>query len=156
MSGRLQAEIKQTRPFSSLEEEVVLNLQRTADALLRGEAALLKTVDLSPAQYNVLRILRGARPDGLKCREIGGRMVTRDPDVTRLLDRMEKRGLIGRERQSRDRRVVETRITAAGLKLLKSLDAPITALNRQLLAHMDRPSLEILNGLLEKAREGSP
>lgn len=156
MSGRLQAEIKQTRPFSSLEEEVVLNLQRTADALLRGEAVLLKTVDLSPVQYNVLRILRGARPSGLKCREIGGRMVTRDPDVTRLLDRMEKRGLIARERQSRDRRVVETRITAAGLKLLKSLDAPMTALSRQLLAHMDRPSLEILNGLLEKARERSP
>lgn len=155
MSGRLSDDIKQTKPFRSLEEEVLLNMWRTTDALQREVAELLRTADLSPTQYNVLRILRGAGSDGLKCREIGDRMVTRDPDITRLLDRMEKRGLIERRRDSRDRRVVETKITASGLRVLKSLDEPVVELTRRQLAHMDQKSLETLNALLERARESA-
>lgn len=155
MSGRLSDDIKQTKPFRSLEEEVLLNMWRTTDALQREVAELLRTADLSPTQYNVLRILRGAGSDGLKCREIGDRMVTRDPDITRLLDRMEKRGLIERRRDSRDRRVVETKITASGLRVLKSLDEPVVELTRRQLAHMDQKSLEALNALLERARESA-
>ena len=95
MAGRLQKEIRQTKPFASLEEEIFLNLQRTAEVLMRRLTEELKPSDLTPTQYNVLRILRGAEPDGLPCREISARMVTHDPDVTRLLDRLEKRGLVG-------------------------------------------------------------
>src|ERR1700731_1690301 len=98
-----------------------LDLQRTCDLLTRGPAQILKTEDLSPTQYNVLRILRGS-PDGLPCGEIANRMITRDPDITRLLDRLEKRGLISRWRESKDRRTVTARITPAGLKLPGDLD----------------------------------
>src|SRR3972149_8309817 len=89
MAGRLQAEIKQKKPFRTLEQEAFLNLLRTTDALLRGQAKVLKSVGLSHPQYNVLRILRGAGPHGLACREVCERLITRDPDVTRLLDRLE-------------------------------------------------------------------
>ncbi len=153
MTGRLQREIKQTRPFSSLEEEVLLNLQHTADALERGLAQTLKASGLTGTQYNVLRILRGAGETGLRCQEIGERMITHDPDITRLLDRLEKRGLIARKRDEQDRRVVTTRITAEGLKLLKPLDEPVREANRRLLGHMERKQLDTLNRLLETARE---
>src|SRR5215469_14234820 len=107
------------------EEAVYVELMRTADRLSRPVTELLKTEDLSPPQYNVLRILRGS-PDGLNCGEIGRRMITRDPDITRLLDRLEKRGLISRHRDDqRDRRVVSARITAHGLDLLSQLDQPV-------------------------------
>src|SRR5271167_3966247 len=96
------------------EEAVFLDLLRTTDVLSRGLVQVLKTEDLSATQYNVLRILRGA-PGGLACGEIAGRMITRDPDVTRLLDRLEKRGLISRWRETRDRRTVMARITPQGL-----------------------------------------
>ena len=155
MSGSTHGQSRQPEPYHPLEEEVFLNLQRTADAVLRQTAALLKTADLSPAQYNVLRVLRASGSGGLKCRELAGKMVTRDPDMTRLLDRMEKRGLIARQRQSRDRRVVETKVTVAGLDLLESLDEPMQSVIQRVLAHMDRPSLRRLNLLLEEAREGS-
>src|SRR5919108_1101542 len=106
MARRLRMEIHQTKPFASLEEEAFLNLQRTADALLHGLEAALKPAGLSPSQYNVLRILRGAEAEGLACREVGERMVTRDPDITRLLDRLEARGLVMRARDREDRRVI--------------------------------------------------
>src|ERR1700682_5880573 len=99
------------------EEAAFLELLRTTDMLSRGLISVLKTEELSATQYNVLRILRGA-PQGLPCGEIASRMITRDPDVTRLLDRMEKRGLISRSRESRDRRLVLARITPEGLKLV--------------------------------------
>jgi DNA-binding MarR family transcriptional regulator len=130
-----------------------MNLQRTADALLRGVEELLKPAGLTPSQYNVLRILRGAGPEGLACGEIAGRMLTRDPDMTRLLDRMDKRGLVTRSRNSRDRRVVVTRITAAGLRLLASLDEPVVNLHKQQLQHLGRERLRQLSSLLEEARE---
>jgi DNA-binding MarR family transcriptional regulator len=106
------------------EEEAFVALQRAADVLMRELGELLKVHDVSPTQYNVLRILRGSA-DGLPCGEIGERMITRDPDITRLLDRMEKRGLISRSRDAKDRRIVCARITPAGLKLLAGLDQPV-------------------------------
>ncbi|MGH7405585.1 MAG: MarR family transcriptional regulator, partial [Candidatus Methylomirabilales bacterium] len=104
-------------------------------------------------QYNVLRILRGAGPDGLACREVCERMITRDPDVTRLVDRLEARGLIARERDRRDRRVVMVRITEGGLRLLRRLDDPITHLHTQNLGHLGTKRLQALVELLELARE---
>jgi DNA-binding MarR family transcriptional regulator len=122
---RLRNEIEQKMPFSSRAEEAFLNLQRTAAALMDGFEEMLKPYGLTHTQYNVLRILRGAGEEGLPCRELGERMITRDPDVTRLVDRMEKRGLVLRARTSRDRRIIFTRITEAGLALLSKLDEPV-------------------------------
>ena len=153
MTPKLRAEIKTRRPFLSPEDEAYLNLQRTADHLLRGVEELLKPTGLTPSQYNVLRILRGAGPAGLACGEIAGRMLTRDPDMTRLLDRLDKRGLVSRVRNPRDRRVVVTRITAAGLKLLASLDEPVEELHKKQLQHLGRERLKQLSALLEAARE---
>src|SRR3954467_10234095 len=119
MAGKLAKEIHQTRPFSSVEQEVFLNVLRTADVLTYRLEAFLKPFGLSPTQYNVLRILRGAGDEGLACGRIAERMITRDPDITRLLDRLEKRNLIRRARQTDDRRVVKGFITAEGSALLK-------------------------------------
>jgi len=153
MASRLQSEIRQSKSFQGLEDEVYMNLLRTADALLRGVEELLKPAGLTPSQYNVLRILRGAGAAGLACREVAGRMLTRDPDMTRLLDRLDTRGLVSRERDSRDRRVVVTSITPAGLKALKELDLPVTQLHRRQLRHLGTARLRKLVTLLEQARE---
>lgn len=125
---------------------------RTADMLTRSAIGVLKAEDLSSTQYNVLRILRGA-PQGLPCGEIAGRLITRDPDVTRLLDRMEKRGLISRARDSRDRRLVLTRLSAEGLKLVNRLDEPVQQMHRKLLGHLGKERLRALGELLAAARE---
>ena len=153
MSPKLKDEIKQGKPFESLQAEVFLNLMRTADVLSRGQEAILKLAGLSHTQYNVLRILRGAGEQGLCCREVGERMITRDPDITRLLDRLERRGFLARNRDSKDRRVITVRITPAGQKVLKDLDGPMTEYNRKLLSHMDKGDLRKLSELLEAARE---
>lgn len=129
-----------------------MDLLRTVDMLTRSSFGVLKAEDLSSTQYNVLRILRGA-PQGLPCGEIAGRMITRDPDVTRLLDRMEKRGLISRARDSRDRRMVLARISAEGLKLVNRLDEPVQQMHRKLLGHLGRERLRALGELLAAARE---
>jgi len=126
-------------------------LLSTTDMLSRGPLQVLKTEDLSGTQYNVLRILRGA-PEGLACGEIAGRMITRDPDVTRLLDRLEKRGLISRCRETKDRRTVMTRITSAGVKLLANLDEPVQAAHRRQLGHLGPKRLRALAELLRIAR----
>src|SRR5713226_6186305 len=118
MARGIQAEIKQSKPFTSLEEEAFVALMRTADQLAWRGAEMLKQHGLSPTQYNALRILRGAGAKGLACSEIGERMINRDPDITRLVDRLERRGLVQRSRDKRDRRVITTRITGAGLELL--------------------------------------
>jgi DNA-binding MarR family transcriptional regulator len=152
MDTLLQAELKLRKPLRNVEERVFLDALRTADHLLRDETQLLKSVELSFAQYNVLRILRGAEPEGLTCGAIAERMVNRDPDITRLLDRLEGRRLVGRSRDKDDRRVVVARITATGLKLLGQLDEPIDLLHREQLAHMSRKQLETLAELLELAR----
>lgn len=138
--------------IGSPEESAFLELLRTCDRLSRHLALVLKRADLSPNQYNVLRILRGA-PEGLACGEIAGRMITRDPDVTRLLDRLEKRGLIARSRESQDRRMVLTRITPEGLRVLAELDQPIQEVHRQQLGHLGRNRLGTLSELLQLARK---
>ncbi len=129
-----------------------LELLRTTDRLSRRLVEVLKAEELSPTQYNVLRILRGA-PEGLACGEIGERMITRDPDITRLLDRLEKRKLITRGRDVKDRRVVLARITGEGLKALGRLDEPIVEMHRNLLGHLGRERLAELCRLLSIARE---
>jgi DNA-binding MarR family transcriptional regulator len=154
MSETLQAEIKQTRPFGSPEEEAYLNLMRTANALEQGVTELLKSYGLTGTQYNVLRILRGAGTCGLPCGEAAERMVTRDPDMTRLLDRLEKMGAIERERSTEDRRVVITRLRAEGRALVDRLDEPMAELHRQLLGHLDPEELRTLTALLTKVRAG--
>jgi DNA-binding MarR family transcriptional regulator len=135
------------------EEAAYLDLMRTTEMLSRPLAQLLKTEDLSPAQYNVLRILRGS-PEGLTCGEIGSRMITRDPDITRLLDRLEKRKLISRSRESRDRRVVLTRIASDGHELLARLEQPVQETHRRLLGHLGPERLRTLAQLLEICRSG--
>lgn len=152
MTSPLQRELRQGTPFTNLEEEVFLNVLRTADALLQPEAALLRTHDLSFAQFNVLRILRGAGADGASCGDIADRMVNRDPDVTRLLDRLDERGLVRRFRDARDRRVVVAAITEAGRALLAPLDDAVPAVHRDQLRHMTRQQLETLAELLTLAR----
>jgi DNA-binding MarR family transcriptional regulator len=133
------------------EEMAFLDLLRTTDMLSRGLVEILKAEDLSSTQYNVLRILRGA-PEGLPCGEIASRMITRDPDITRLLDRMEKRGLISRCRETKDRRMVMARITPEGLKLLGRLDEPVEEGHRRQLGHLGRDRLRALTELLHAAR----
>ena len=140
-------------PHPTLEAEVFVSLLRTADALARGAEALLKPHGLSGTQYNVLRILRGAGEKGLACREVGGRLISRDPDITRLLDRMESRGLIARAREAGDRRVVRTRISPEGLRLLAELDEPVRQLHRRQLRHLPEKQLRQLSALLDRARE---
>jgi DNA-binding MarR family transcriptional regulator len=141
------------RHVGSPEEAAFLDLVRTTDMLSRGAVEVFKTEDLSASQYNVLRILRGA-PEGLPCGEIAGRLITRDPDVTRLLDRMEKRGLISRTRESRDRRLVLVRLTPKGLKLVDRLDEPVQKMHRKMLGHLEKGQLQALRELLAAARSG--
>lgn len=152
MSGHLQKEIKQHKPFGSLEQEVVLNVMRTAGAFRQGIADVLKPFDLSAPQYNILRILRGASEDGLPCSEVGDRLLSRDPDVTRLLDRLEKRGFVTRGRSLKDRRVVNARITQTGNDLVDQLDRPMRDVHEGQLGHMKKKHLRALVELLEKAR----
>src|SRR5258708_10853458 len=122
-----------------------------ADMLSGGWVKVLKIEDLSGQQYNVLRILRGS-PEGLPCGEIASRMITRDPDITRLRDRLEKRGLISRCRETKDRRMVMARITPEGLKLLARLDEPVEAAHRKQLGHLGRERLRALTELLYLSR----
>jgi DNA-binding MarR family transcriptional regulator len=152
VSKGIQAEIKQTRPFKNLEEEAFVALVRTADQLTRRGAEMLKQHGLSPTQYNALRILRGAGEKGLACSEIGERMINHDPDITRLIDRLERRGLVVRSREQKDRRVITTRITTAGLERLRSLDRPVEEFHRQLLGRLGERRLRTLIRLLETAR----
>jgi DNA-binding MarR family transcriptional regulator len=154
MSGLLE-EIKQTKPFASLEEEVYLNLQRTAEALSWKVVAALKPAELTPVQYNVLRILRGAaesKSKGLTCKEISERLVTKDSDITRLLDRLEDRELVERARDIEDRRSIVSQITKKGLKLLNELDHLVAACSHQQLNHLGSDLLEQFNALLVLAR----
>jgi MarR family transcriptional regulator, organic hydroperoxide resistance regulator len=136
------------------EDRAFIALQRAADKLALQTEQLLKSNGLTGAQYNVLRILRGAEPQGLPCSGIAERMISHDPDMTRLLDRLEKRRLITRQRQSDDRRVVKTRITRGGLELLKQLDSPIRQLHKRQFAHITATHLRTLTDLLDEAYAG--
>ena len=149
---RLKEELKQNAPFRSREQEAYLSLLRTTDALQSSVEGKLNEFGLTGTQYNALRILRGAGPEGLPCSEIGERMITRDPDVTRLLNRLEKRGFVKRARGKADRRVIYGKITAAGLKLLAAMDGPIEKHGRAILSHVGQEKLRALITLLEMAR----
>jgi DNA-binding MarR family transcriptional regulator len=131
-------------------DRAFITLQRAADKLAQQAEQLVKANGLTGAQYNVLRILRGAEPDGLACSTIGERMISHDPDMTRLLDRMEKRDLITRVRQIDDRRVVKTRITGSGLDILKKLDAPVQELHRKQFRNFSAVRLKSLAAALEE------
>jgi DNA-binding MarR family transcriptional regulator len=154
MPRGLQAELKQKTPFTSREQEAYLSLLRTSDALETRVEAWLKEFGLTGTQYNALRILRGAGPEGLPCREIGERMITHDPDITRLLNRLEDRGFVERTRARHDRRVIYGKIAAAGLKLLREMDAPIEKYGREMLRHVGQERLKQLIELLELVRGG--
>jgi DNA-binding MarR family transcriptional regulator len=154
MSRGLREEIKQGRPFDSLEQEALLSVERTAAVLMHGFADSLKTYGITPTQYNVLRILRGAGAAGLCRNEIRARLVAQVPDVTRLLDRMEDAGLVERERDEVDRRLVTTRITRQGLQLLERLDAPVLEVHRSQLGHLSAAQLRSLIDLLAAVRAG--
>ncbi len=153
MTG-LKLEILQESPFASLEEEALLNLLRASDCLGRALHQKTRPWGVSGTQYNVLRILRGAHPGGLTCSAIGSRMITAEPDITRLLARLKALKLICQRRDSQDRRVVWTRISEAGLKLLREMDPVILAAPKELLARLSQAELAELIRLLELARGG--
>lgn len=151
---------KAERPsrFDSLEQEAFLNLWRTYDRLRNEEDLLFSQYDLTPQQYNALRLLRGAAPQSMPTLSLASRLVSRAPDITRLLDKLENRGLIVRERLPENRRVVQVCITEAGLMLLKSLDGPVRDCHLRQLGHLAPDKLKLLIGLLKEARyphEGS-
>lgn len=150
--SRLKKELKLTRSFESAEQEAFLNLQRTASQLAGPFEAMLKKQNLSTSLYNVLRILRGQAGQGLACSHIGERMVTRVPDITRLVDKLIRMGLVQRERSAADRRVVLITIRQQGLDLLARLDRPLAELHRKTLGHLASGELKEFNNLLVKAR----
>lgn len=151
-TSKLQQELHQRKPFGSLQEEAFLALQRTAGLLMQGFARQIRIHKLTPAQYNVLRILRGARPAALTCSLIGTRLVTPGPDVTRLVDRLVQRGLVERYRHARDRRVVQVSITEVGLEILSGLDQPVAEWIGGLLGPLEEAELGNLITVLAKLR----
>ena len=153
MSPSLRDEIRQKRPFTSLEQEAFLNVLRTAAVLADSFEQMLRPYGITLAQYNVLRILRGADPDGLCRNDVRGRMLNRMPDMTRLLDRMEQADLVTRARSEEDRRHVSTRITAKARRLLDKIEPAVNAEHQRRLGHLGKARLTELIALLSAARE---
>jgi DNA-binding MarR family transcriptional regulator len=150
MTGVVAHELKQQKPFSSPEQEVLLGLRMAVARVVEPWARFLKTTaQLTTHQYNVLRILRGSHPTRLACSDIAERMIERDPDITRLIDRLEKRGLVKRSRSRQDRRVVEVGVTAKGLVLVRGLDAHVQRLPKALLGRLGAERVRQLATLLE-------
>jgi DNA-binding MarR family transcriptional regulator len=154
MSPGLQQDLKQKKPFRSLQQEAYLSVVRTSTALTDAMEDLVKSRGISATQYNVLRILRGSDAEGLCRNALRDRMLTRMPDMTRLLDRMEEAGLVVRVREGEDRRMVMTRITQKGRQLLEDLDAPVMALHRKQMAGLTDAQLRSLSDLLTLVRDG--
>jgi DNA-binding MarR family transcriptional regulator len=148
----LKTEIAQGPPFASAEEEAVLNIMRTADVMHREFHRRSRDWGITSTQYNVLRILRGAQPHGLPCAAIGDRMITAEPDITRLLNRLKGLKLIRQRRDRNDRRVVLTHITEAGLELLRQMNPVIDRAPQELLGHLSPSEIAELIRLLELAR----
>lgn len=148
----LQEELKQNKPFKSSEEELYLSIIRTAAVLEHAIGQALKAYRITPTQYNVLRMLRGAGSAGLCRNEVGERLVTSVPDVTRLLDRMEETGWIARERSDQDRRFVRARISPRGLELVNKMDSAVTAIHKNQLGHLAHDMQRALIDLLTRAR----
>jgi len=155
MSPDLRAELRQRKPFRSLQQEAQLNIYRTDAMLVDAFEQLLKPYGISLTQYNVLRILQGAEPEGLCRNELRDRMLTRMPDVTRLLDRLELAGLVTRTREAEDRRLVETHITAEGRRLLGRLDGAVADEHQRRLGHLTAAQLRTLIRLLTLVRRSA-
>jgi DNA-binding MarR family transcriptional regulator len=149
----LKNEIAQQRPFASVEEEALLNLMRTNDCIQRAFQRATREWGVTSTQYNVLRILRGAHPNGLTCTAIGSRMITADPDITRLLSRLKNLKFIRQQRDRHDRRVLWTHISESGLELLSQMDPVVKRTPRELLGHLTESELAELTRLLELARK---
>jgi DNA-binding MarR family transcriptional regulator len=152
----MSSDFRSGKLSNALEARAFISLQKVADSLAVQVEQLLKANDLTAAQYNTLRILRGAEPEGLACSGIADRMISHDPDMTRLLDRMEKRSLITRARQKDDRRVVKTRITPQGLDLLKTLDQPVNDMHKRQFQHVPGARIKLLIELLDQVLEKDP
>ena len=152
MSDELLQELQQSRPFGSLEEATFLSLQRTASLWMQALAQRLRPYGLTPTQYNALRILRGAHPGSLTCTEIGERMVTAVPDVTRLVDRLLDRRLAWKARDESDRRIKRVEISGQGLELLASLDDKVLTWLEELLSPLGEQEQRRLRSLADKAR----
>lgn len=155
MARRIRQEIQQSRPFDSIEEEVAVEVQRTAQVMMRWLVEALKPSGLTPSQFNVLRILRGARPAALSSSGICERMVTYDPDLTRLLDRLEKAGWVEKVRDARDRRVVNVHITKSGTRVIEAATAAVRERIRGEMKGIGSGRLGELADLLERVR-GNP
>ena len=154
MSPGIQQELKQKKPFRTLQQEAYLSVVRTATVLTDAMEDLVKSRGISATQFNVLRILRGSDADGLCRNALRDRMLTRMPDMTRLLDRMEEAGLVVRVREGEDRRMVMTRITEKGRRLLDDLEAPVMALHKKQMAGLSDAQLRSLSDLLTLVRDG--
>lgn len=152
-SSRIGAEIKQSKPFGSVEQETVVALMKTVDHVRHIHAGLFGAVDLTEQQYNVLRILRGAGTDGLPTLTVGERLIENTPGITRLIDRLEAKGLVRRERPEQDRRQVYCFITKVGLELLVKLDPEVDLGAKRAMKHLNKTELQTLLGLLEKVRD---
>ena len=152
MTPALKDELKQNKPFASLQQEAMLNILRTNNLLVDALEQTLRPYGVTGTQYNVLRILRGAEPGGLCRNEVRERLLNRMPDATRLLDRMEDAGLVTRSREADDRRMVTTRITKQGRRLVDSLDAPLAAEHQRQLGHLTSRDLKALVKLLTEVR----
>ena len=149
----LRQQLKKKGPFDSIEQEAMLSILRTSDLLENRLARLLRQYDLTPSQYNAMRIMRG-EGEPMPCLEVAERMIQVAPAITRVVDQLVGRGLIDKQQSNQDRRVFLVELTAAGRRLLKKLDEPIKLLHQSLLGHVSKPDLKTLNGILEKARRG--
>ncbi len=152
MSSTLAQELGKKNPFDLPEEEALLNIVRTSAALSIAFEREFRQYDITDSSYNVLRILRGSGPAGKLCSQVGRELVAQGPDVTRLIDRLERKGLCERRRSTTDRRAIWVVITAAGLDLVNRLDEPVRGLLKKSLGHMTREELEQISSLLAKAR----
>ena len=156
MPSTLREELRQTKPFNSIEQEALLSILRTSAELWDRVELLLRPHGITTTQYNVLRILRGAEPDGLCRNELRDRMLTRMPDVTRLLDRMEEAGLVERTRDTEDRRMVSTRITKRATQLLATLDPLVADYEKRFFSGIDRDRIQTLIDVLDAIRHSEP
>ena len=152
MKPNLQHELKKKRPFDSLEQEAALSIVRTSDQLQHRFTGLFREHDLTPSQYNILRILRG-EGNPLPILEIAGRTVAVVPGITGLIDRLEQAGFVKRVRCEEDRRIIYVALTDQGTKVLAALDEPLMALHRKILGHLSQAEMKELIRLLEKVRE---
>jgi DNA-binding MarR family transcriptional regulator len=152
MAGKIATEILQNKPFRCPEEEAFLNLAKTHEYLMQGFVELFRKHELTPTQYNILRILRGAGEEGLNCTEAARRTITHDPDITRLFDRLESNGLLRRERGKEDRRVVKAFLSERGHQILASLEQPVVDLHAQQMSALSPQQIQVLIELLELLR----